>query len=323
MSVPRSTASAIGPVALAAALLVGLAGCGTSTADEIASAATHHADTAGHHVGPAAGAAAPTRHIGPQGNVGQFVTDCRYSHSAPDDPIVHPGRPGYSHEHDFFGNTSTDAGSDLESLLEGDTTCQMKRDTAAYWAPQLLRAGQPVTPSKSTAYYRAAPGVDPTAVEAFPAGLMIVAGDMTAGADSPQDPDLAGWTCGTSTTLVASPPACPPSAPLRAVITFPDCWDGRHVDSHDHRSHMANSSEGRCPRTHPVSVPQLTFAVSYPVTGTAGDLTLASGSTYGIHADFVNAWDQDALVNEIESCLHLGAVCGLSSNRGEEPLFTG
>ena len=31
----------------------------------------------------------------------------------------------------------------------------------------------------------------------------------------------------------------------------------------------------------------------------------------------------DGLANEIDSCLHRGAVCGLSSNRGEEPLFTG
>jgi hypothetical protein len=150
-----------------------------------------------------------------------------------------------------------------------------------------------------------------------------VAGDMTADAAAPHDPDLAGWTCGTSTTLASVPPSCPSSAPLRAVITFPDCWDGRHVDSEDHRSHMANSNEGRCPSTHAVHVPQLTFAVTYLVTGHQADLTLASGSVQGIHADFVNAWDQEGLVNEIESCLHRGAVCGLSSNRGEEPLFGG
>ena len=296
-----------------------LTGCGTSAAGETDAAAMH----TGHDMAPAAGATAPTRHTGPQGNVGQFVTDCAHSHSAPDDPIVHPDKPGYSHMHDFFGNTATDAGSDLASLLDGETTCQMKRDTAAYWAPQLQRDGLPVTPSKASAYYRAAPGVDPTLVEAFPPGLMIVAGDMTSNASSPQDVDLAGWTCGTATTLASFPPACPPSAPLRAVITFPDCWDGHNVDSEDHRSHMANSSDGLCPHSHPVHVPQLTFAVSYPVTGDPSGLALASGSAHGIHADFVNAWDQDGLVNEIESCLHRGAVCGLSSNRGEEPLFTG
>jgi hypothetical protein len=255
--------------------------------------------------------------------VGQFVTDCAYSHSAPDDPIVHPGKPGFSHVHDFFGNTTTDAGSTLASLLRGRTTCQLQLDTAAYWAPRLLREGRPVTPTKATAYYRRAPGVDPATVEPFPPGLKAVAGDMTADAANPQDPDLAGWTCGVSTANQASPPACPASAPLRAVITFPDCWDGHHLDSDDHRSHLANSADGRCPDSHPVHVPQLTFAVTYPVSGAATGLTLASGSTYGIHADFVNSWDQDGLVDEVRTCIRHDAVCSLSSNRGEEPLFAG
>ena len=62
---------------------------------------------------PAEGGAAPVRHLGPQGTVGQFVVECGYSHSAPDDPIVYPGQPGMSHEHDFFGNVTTDADSTL------------------------------------------------------------------------------------------------------------------------------------------------------------------------------------------------------------------
>lgn len=306
-----------------AVVLVGVvvvAGCTASEPERGGSGGAH----AGHRAATAsAGARAPARHLGPQGDVGQFVTECGYSHAAPDDPIVHPNRPGRSHDHDFFGNTSTDAASTVETLLAAGTTCQKQLDTAAYWAPRLLVDGIAVTPTKSTAYYRAAPGVDPTDVQAFPPGLAIVAGDMTADADRPQPPDLAGWSCGTSTRNEAAPPSCPASAPLRAVITFPDCWDGANTDAPDHRSHMANSSRGDCPSTHPVHVPQLTFAITYPVSGAGAELRLASGSTRGIHADFINAWDQDALVDEIETCLHRDAVCGLSSNRGEEPLFSG
>ena len=278
-------------------------------------------DHAGHdEVGaPAAGPLAPARHTGPQGRVGQFVTECGYSHSAPDDPIVYPGQPGYSHQHDFFGNVTTDAHSSTESLLAGATTCQKQRDTAAYWSPQLMDHGQPVTPLRSIAYYRAAPGVDPGSLEPFPPGLTVVAGDMTA--TEPLSPDLAGWTCGVASRHEAAPPECPQGATLRAVITFPDCWDGERVDSEDHREHMANSVEGRCPGTHPVHVPQLTFSIAYPIWGPGHELTLASGSTYGIHADFFNAWDQDALEHEIEVCLHRDVVCGLASNRDEEALF--
>jgi hypothetical protein len=270
-----------------------------------------------------AGAVAPTRHVGPQGGFGQFVVECDWSHSAPDDPIVHAGMPGMSHRHDFFGNTGTDSTSTPESLLGGDTTCQNQLDTAAYWAPSLLVGGEPVRPSGSTAYYRAAPGVDPTRVVAFPPGLMIVAGDMLADAEQPQPVDLAGWACGVSPRQHPTPPSCPASAPLRGVVTFPDCWDGEHLDAVDHRSHMANSRDGECPASHPVHVPQLTFAIDYPVTGADNALSLASGELEGLHSDFVNAWHQEELERKVELCLHRDAVCGLSSNRHEEPLFSG
>lgn len=308
--------------ALLAALALGLAGCsdGPSPMADHVGAHAHHGLPPGGPL-PPAGAAAPTRHLGPQGGVGQFVVECGYSHTAPDDPIVHPGEPGMSHDHDFFGNVTVDAHSTLESLLDGDTTCRNRLDTAAYWAPTLLDDGVPVTPTRSAAYYRAAPGVDPTQVVAFPPGFMVVAGDHTA--TTPQPVDLAGWSCGVTTRLSAAPPNCPASAPLRAVITFPDCWDGERLDSPDHRSHTANSLDGRCPDSHPVHIPQLTFAITYPVSGTDHDLTLSSGSVHGLHSDFVNAWDQDELVMRVELCLHRDAVCGLASNRSEEPLFSG
>ena len=38
-----------------------------------------------------------------------FVENCRYSHQAPDDPIVFPGQPGASHQHTFVGNRTTSA----------------------------------------------------------------------------------------------------------------------------------------------------------------------------------------------------------------------
>lgn len=291
--------------------------------------------------------AVPVRRTGPQGSYGQFVTDCALSHSAPDDPIVHPAAlstdprhsghvgadptatpgvddedgVGRSHLHQFFGNTSTDSASTLESLLGAGTTCQKKLDKAAYWAPALYDGGDVVTPTKSTAYYRVAPGVDPTRIEAFPPGLKIIAGD--AESDGPQSPDLVGWGCGTSTIQNVEPPICPVSAPLRAVITFPDCWNGVDIDSEDHRSHMTNSTEGLCPATHPVHVPQLTFAITYPIFGEGHRLSLASGPTHTLHSDFINSWHQDSLEEEVGNCLRRNITCSLSSNRGEEFLFDG
>jgi hypothetical protein len=42
-----------------------------------------------------------------------------------------------------------------------------------------------------------------------------------------------------------------------------------------------------------------------------------------LHSDFFNAWDQEELEDKVQLCLHRDAVCGLSSNRSEDPLFSG
>lgn len=258
----------------------------------------------------------PTIHLGPQGTVPQFVVKCAYSHSAPNDPIVHPDMTGMSHRHDFFGNRTTDASSTLDALVGGPTTCDERLDTAAYWAPSLLDHGEPVTPLGVVAYYRPAPGVDPTTLATIPAGLMMIAGDATA--QGPQAIEDAAWTCGSSSDLQTAPPTCPADAPLRARMTFADCWDGRHLDAADHRSHVARSIDGRCPRDHPVVMPQLTLTVRYPVSGGGHELSLASGPTYTVHADFLNAWDEHELTSRIDLCLHRGVVCSVASNRAED-----
>jgi hypothetical protein len=264
-------------------------------------------------------ATGPERHLGPQGRVGQFVVHCDYSHSAPDDPIVQPDRPGAAHRHDFYGAVDIDSGSTAETLRASDTTCDKRVDSAGYWHPTLYDHGQVVVPTSLSAYYRAAPGVDPSQVRSMPLGLALIAGDQTATA--PQPGDAAGWTCGTSTTLSDEPPDCPGGAPLHLVLTFQDCWDGEHVDSGDHASHVAYSAGGRCPDSHPVHLPQLTVSVGFPVWGAGHVLSLASGSVHSAHGDFLNAWDPDGLAREVRSCIGRDVVCDLASNRTEEPLF--
>ena len=71
----------------------------------------------------------------------EFVVVCTFSHRAPDDPIVFPGKPGLSHGHTFFGNTATDASSTAYRLRGGATTCDHADDLGAYWIPTLPRRG--------------------------------------------------------------------------------------------------------------------------------------------------------------------------------------
>lgn len=251
-----------------------------------------------------------------QGTVPQFVVRCAFSHSATDDPIVFPGDPGASHRHDFFGSRETDASSTPDDLLGTETSCQQALDTAAYWSPSLFDHGQPVVPQGADVYYRPGPRIDPASVRPYPHGLVMISGDAMA--MEPQSTKFVGWACGSGGDPQVEAPICPPDAPLRLKIVFPDCWDGKNLDSADHRSHMAASVGGHCPSGHPVPVPQLQLTIRYPIHGDGHDLNLASGSMLGGHADFMNAWDQAELASQVKLCLNRGLVCGVISNKAED-----
>jgi hypothetical protein len=224
---------------------------------------------------------------------GIFRSTCLPSHVAMDDPIVHPGEPGASHQHEFFGNVTTNADSTYATLRAGGTTCRIAADTAGYWVPSLFADGQRVAPLRVNAYYLLGRGRE--AITAFPAGLKVVAGNGSA--TTPQSLTVTGWRCSgvDATPLTADPVACPAGSHNVLVVRFPDCWNGKDLDSADHKSHMAYRVAGACPAGYPVRVPRLALHVQYDLPSVTG-LTLASGSIYSAHGDFFNAWKQAALV---------------------------
>lgn len=276
-----------------------------------------------------------------------FTVDCGFSHRASDDPIVHPGHPGASHSHEFFGSAATDAASTGASLQGTATTCEDTEDTAAYWVPTLSVDGVAVDPTMVRAYYRAAPGVDVREVTAPPVGLAMIAGDPSAGAapsssSSSGDGDdgdghdhggghdhgddhgadggdvaarsmgTAGWGCGLRPRqLRAEPPTdCTDPSPLTLQLRFPDCWDGERLDAEDHRSHVAASVDGACPASHPVLMTELQVSVQWPVTGAdAGRIALSSGPVAGAHGDFLNGWADGALEDHVDLCIRAKANC--------------
>lgn len=236
-----------------------------------------------------------------------FVSACGFSHRAMDDPIVYPKLPGASHDHTFVGNVSTNASSKLYTLRQAGTTCHRPLDTAAYWMPTLLLAGQPVTPRMAQVYYRRS---TLAAVTPFPAGLKIVAGDAMATA--PQARRVTYWNCGAESGVPQSStvPTCPDTRTnsLRLHVNFPDCWDGRRLDSPDHKSHMAYSTRAACPSTHPVAVPRISLIYAYSITG-GPDVVLASGNQFSAHGDFFNAWNQAELASLVDGCLNALRHC--------------
>ena len=239
--------------------------------------------------------------------VSEFVANCSLSHRASDDPIVFPNRPGAAHSHDFYGNRSVDSRSTLRSLRRGRTTCDPRTDKAGYWFPTLYLNGRAVKPRRATFYYVTS-HEDPTKVRSLPQGLRIIAGD--AKARRPVEPVVAEWAClGSGVDSNPTMVTCPDGSDLELHLRFPDCWNGRDLDSRDHKSHMAYSRADRCPKSHPVPVAELKFKLRYPIAGGKG-VRLSSGPGYTAHGDLMNAWDADALADRVRNCLRRVIKCG-------------
>jgi hypothetical protein len=236
----------------------------------------------------------------------KFIVDCSFAHRAKDDPIVYPHRPGASHMHDFFGNKSTNAFSTYRSMLHARTNCEMKGETAAYWAPTLVRGnGTIVPPRRIKVYYRTGLQAGKRTF-AFPKNFRFIAGGVdTAGKRS-------GWNCdGTDlspTVRIDCSGGTSGHTYVRGEVIFPMCGRmkaGRIVkDSADHRRHVVYGTHGSgCPRGHPVQLPIIKVNIRYGISNCiAAKCHLVSDMMMGapvpgasLHADFWNTWHQRLL----------------------------
>lgn len=258
-----------------------------------------------------------------------FRTFCDFSHAGYNDPIVHPGQPGQSHLHFFFGNTATNAATTPELLRErGSSTCQgLGHNKSAYWIPAMFDTnGQPMLPTGHDIYYKHLNDEPDASVQALPEGLKIVAGmnhhNLSTANMNAADMQAAEWFCspgagggGSSDTI----PACQPGQNLDMAVLFPPCWDGVNLDSPDHRSHMAypqHTANGLnlCPPTHPTPVPQIIITFSWKLRNASSvgwylssDMGAPGGST--LHADWMNGWKPETMKTWVENCINLVLDC--------------
>jgi hypothetical protein len=228
---------------------------------------------------------------------------------------VFPGQPGRSHLHDFFGNVSVDADTTTSSL--GDTTSSCLKgmnevDRAGYWTPALLDGARAVGGApdehRIDAYYSVLEKSVP--VRPIPFGLRMVAGDSKA--IRPQSIGIVSFDClrfpngGAVTARNAAIPTCPGGSYLSAKIVFPGCWDGKNLDSADHKAHMAYPVRNACPVSHPVAVPTLAIRLRWKTARSipSSQLALSSGGQFSMHADFWNGWNPAVMQWLVDNCLN-------------------
>lgn len=215
------------------------------------------------------------------------------------DPLVTPGLVPSPHLHQIVGgdsfNVSMDpATHDLPSLSTC-TSCTFSEDFSNYWTAVLFFRARNGTYKRVqqfpnlflegnggiTVYYIPSPDAE-TNVTAFKPGFRMLIGDAALDAPGPtrkvchrcmpETGEADHLNCAAPDSQHLPTEFCPGG--IRSVITFPTCWDGRNLDSPDHKSHVTYpvsgsndlGADGVCPGTHPVKIPQVMLEVMWDVS---------------------------------------------------------
>lgn len=271
---------------------------------------------------------------------------------ANEDPIIFPKQPGKSHLHQPWGNEDFNADTTPATLAaSAKTNCNYgdySLNRSLYWQPTLINdQGQAIHPDLVSVYYKRKTSASPfcTAGSGKTMGMciglpnqirFIFGWDYTRPTDKVQG---ASWYCTTGDNkhyadldaLFNSGCVADGKSQIIADTIAPNCWDGKHLDVADHRSHMAYGSYGswgyyKCPADHPYVIPQeenkAAFTVTADMIGTNPDgshfsrIKLSSdhmlpGAKPGqtLHADYIEAWDASTKALWLANCIEKALDC--------------
>lgn len=258
------------------------------------------------------------------------------------DPLVDPGVAS-DHSHAIHGGNNFGFTTTYDDLMNSEcTSCLVTQDKSAYWTPSVHfmypNGTTEVVPQIGgmLAYYL----LYGDNIQAFPKGFQLLAGStrLRNFTGPVPDPPKSLWTAAESTQFALSQKAIgfncldyskDPEASLyrhflpdkayldanclnglRLELMFPSCWNGKDLDSPDHKSHMAYPSlvmSGDCPPGFETRTPSLFYETiwnTYAYNGVEGEFVLSNGDPtgYGYHGDFIAGWDVDLLQNAIQTC---------------------
>jgi len=274
---------------------------------------------------------------------GTFTTSCGVNANGlfnSDNVIVAPGvTNGAHHFHDYVGNQANNAFASDQDLANGDTSCENKGDRSTYYWPVLRlqngtqerdanspgggtegNAGQIVTAKQVTLTFVGNPRGK---VTAMPRLLRIITGDAKAFVNGPANAN-ASWSCTgyENRQLKDKYPLCPQGSDVVRTFKFQSCWDGRNIDSANHRTHVAfAAADGSCPtgfQAIPQLVQRIVYAVDAPSLADGGrTVPLFAVDSFPEqlhkpvtdHGDFINVFDE-SLMREMVGCINDGRQCG-------------
>ncbi|PWY79704.1 hypothetical protein BO70DRAFT_407241 [Aspergillus heteromorphus CBS 117.55] len=261
------------------------------------------------------------------------------------DPLIAPGKPS-DHVHAVHGSGGFAMSATEASLKKGScTSCAVTQDKSAYWAPALYfmhENGDAELVNEvggMLAYYF----LNGENITAFPEDFRMIAGDPFLrnfpwpvpdppksewSGDQVSQPALQqkalGFNC-LNYEIDPEPSLGRHFMPnktfmdehctdgIRFELMFPSCWNGRDVDSSDHRSHVTYPSlvmDGDCPEGFDNRLVSLFFETiwdTYAFKDKQGEFVLANGDPtgYGYHGDFIYGWESGYLQSAVDQCTNL------------------
>ncbi|MFI9173625.1 DUF1996 domain-containing protein [Streptomyces lincolnensis] len=281
---------------------------------------------------------------------GTFATSCGVNENGlfnSDNVIVAPGvSNGAHHFHDYVGNQSNTAFASDQDLANGETTCVDQGDKSTYYWPVVRlqngtqeqdanspgggiegNAGEIVTPKQVTLDFVGSPKSKVTAMPRF---LRIITGDAKAFVNGTANAN-ASWSCTgfEDRQLKDKYPLCPQGSDVVRTFKFQSCWDGRNIDSANHRTHVAFAqADGACP-TGFQAIPQLVQRIVYDIDapslkdgGRTAPLFAVDSFPEQLHkpvtdhGDFINVFDE-GLMKEMVDCINAGRKCGAGADQGD------
>ncbi|KAM7215570.1 protein of unknown function (DUF1996) domain containing protein [Rhypophila decipiens] len=271
------------------------------------------------------------------------------------DPLVNPGMRYTPHLHQIVGGNSFNLTMDpvAHDLAAQSTctSCSFVQDLSNYWTavmffkakngtyqrvPQVGNGGpqgQLINKGGLDIYY-----IPSGKVTAFRQGFRMLAGN--AAETNPSKVTKANichrcWTSTNDNNFVGGAPCTGSDTVdipqdtkckmIRQTIIFPHCWDGKNLDSPDHKSHVAYgqgsgaSGGGACPSTHPVKLPQIMYELMWNVSKfmdksiwpDSGNPLMYSMNLGGsaAHGDYVFGWKGDSLQKAMDKNCNLNKDC--------------